>query len=289
MSAADTSPVKLTPELLIETYNRDRPSECPEVTALTDSRKKKYAEYIKQFPLLVDWRTAFGELHKSDLLRGLSQSPGHESFRASLDWLCTKGRSDGIENLVKVLEGKKSEINAILRSIMRKASQRDLAILDHQAGLDWRAYCATMDIPVPCFEASIDAKRTTGALKAVRIFIEQGARAGKCLVLCGPTGIGKTYAAVAGLRAWPGNSRRFLYFPSLCRDLYRFDAKTIAMDKAMHVRFLVLDDIGAGPTGNPAGFPADVDEIMTYREAKRFPNRPDVQSQARGPITAVFR
>ena len=89
-------------------YNDLTPDETPSVDRLTLARKKKAKEYLAQFPEEQFWREAFAAIAASRFLRGLKTSPGHEHFKASFDWLLTKGK-DGTENIVTVWEGKFSD------------------------------------------------------------------------------------------------------------------------------------------------------------------------------------
>lgn len=94
-----------SPAALVSEYNRTKPQECPECTKVTDGRKRNYLRALKQFHDRDFWLNVFRALHTSSFLRGLRPSPGHESFRATLDWLCAKGK-DGTENAQKVAEGR---------------------------------------------------------------------------------------------------------------------------------------------------------------------------------------
>ena len=94
-----------SPKLLIELYNKEAADELPAVERLTPARTKRANEYLRVFPGEDFWYEVFQETKKSSFLRGLRPTTGHESFRASLDWLLTKGK-DGIENAVKVFEGR---------------------------------------------------------------------------------------------------------------------------------------------------------------------------------------
>lgn len=96
---------QLTPEELITLYNDSVPSEHPHVTKISEARRRKAQEYLRQFPDRDFWLQTFGEIRKSKMLLGKNPSPGHEHFVATFDWLLTKGSKDQIENCVKVYEG----------------------------------------------------------------------------------------------------------------------------------------------------------------------------------------
>jgi hypothetical protein len=94
-----------TPEALVALYNASVPGGHPKVTTLTVGRRKNARASLNQFPAREFWAAAFAEIARSSFLRGRRPSPGHENFRADLDWLLAKGK-DGTENAVKVAEGK---------------------------------------------------------------------------------------------------------------------------------------------------------------------------------------
>lgn len=97
-----------TPEALVALYNAETPDECPAVDKLSPARRKKATLYLRQFPDRQFWLDTFRQIGASSFLRGLKPAPGHEHFRASLDWLLTKGK-DGVENVVKTWEGRYSD------------------------------------------------------------------------------------------------------------------------------------------------------------------------------------
>lgn len=99
---------KLTAEGLIVLYNETVNDNFSAVEKISEGRLKKARQYLKQFPQRDFWLEVFKELNRSSFLAGKSNSAGHESFRASFDWLLSKGK-DGTENAVKVYEGKYRE------------------------------------------------------------------------------------------------------------------------------------------------------------------------------------
>jgi len=97
-----------TPEALVALYNAETPDELPAVVKLTEARRKKARLYLRQFPDRDFWLAVFSQISASPFLRGLRNSPGHQSFKATFDWLLTKGK-DGTENVIKVYEGRYSD------------------------------------------------------------------------------------------------------------------------------------------------------------------------------------
>lgn len=100
------TPPRLTPEELVEMYNTLTPDNCPAVKTLSPGRKAKCRKYLAMFPDASFWKEVFGQYHKSRFLAGLTAKvPGHEGFTPDFDWLLSRGR-DGVENCVKVRDGK---------------------------------------------------------------------------------------------------------------------------------------------------------------------------------------
>ena len=92
--------------LLVKLYNEKAADEMPFLKTLSPARRKKAAQYLAAFPKREFWEQVFANTHHSRFLRGLAQNgAGHENFKASLDWVLSKGK-DGVENCVKVFEGK---------------------------------------------------------------------------------------------------------------------------------------------------------------------------------------
>jgi len=94
-----------SPEALVALYNASVPQSHPRVRVLSERRQEKARRALRQFSSREFWETVFAEIGRSALLRGRRPRPGHEHFRADLDWLLTAGK-DGTENVVKVAEGK---------------------------------------------------------------------------------------------------------------------------------------------------------------------------------------
>lgn len=95
-----------TPEALLQLWNEATPDECPAVDGLSDGRRGRIRAALKQFPTRDYWQAVMAEFSLSKFLRNLTpRRPGHESFRADFDWLLQRGK-DGVENYVKVAEGK---------------------------------------------------------------------------------------------------------------------------------------------------------------------------------------
>jgi hypothetical protein len=96
-----------SPQELVAFYNEQAPEKWSRCTKLTTARAKKFAEYLKAFPEREFWEAVIVvEPLRSPFLLGKAQTPGRKPFTGSLDWLVQCGSNDGVENCVKVFEGK---------------------------------------------------------------------------------------------------------------------------------------------------------------------------------------
>lgn len=126
-------------------------------------------------------------------------------------------------------------------------------------------------IPARYAHVSLVTSRDTPALAHVRTYLAHGLHAGRCLVLSGPTGVGKTHAAVAGLLAAEAGGRRFCYFPGLCGALLDPGRRAESLDKAKTAKIMVWDDFGVEYT-RPDGFLNTlIDGLVWHREAEQLP------------------
>lgn len=95
-----------TPEALALKYNQEATDNCPAVTTLSTSRRKKALQALRQFPDETWWAATFAQYHRSRFLSGRSTpSNGHGNFQPDFDWLLSVGK-DGVENSVKVHDGR---------------------------------------------------------------------------------------------------------------------------------------------------------------------------------------
>ena len=136
----------------------------------------------------------------------------------------------------------------------------------------WEDAAPKIGVPRRSFGASLEGGLASPALDRVRQYIQNDEmRKGQCLVLTGPTGVGKTYAAVAALRAQPHSPRRFFYFPALCGAVLDSDRRREALDAAKCVHFVVLDDFGTEYVKDGGLLQAFIDEIVWHREGAILP------------------
>jgi len=131
----------------------------------------------------------------------------------------------------------------------------------------WLDQGRAMGIPARLIDASFTAGRETEVLNRARVYAQEEYEHGKCLVLMGPTGVGKTYAAIAAMRAIRDSSR-FWYFPALCGALLDQDRRAETLQAVKETPFVVLDDFGAEYLKVGGLLDAFIDEIIWHRESE---------------------
>lgn len=147
----------------------------------------------------------------------------------------------------------------------------------HKKGLDMAREHARLErtgLPRRYWEASFEGPRETQAMTAARQYAamdcqhgEYEIRAGRCLVLAGPTGTGKTWAAAAVICSIRGRSR-FHHASALMR-CFLSDERDAAMREAETTPLLVLDDLGS-EHHKAEGFAATlIEELLISREAEQ--------------------
>lgn len=144
--------------------------------------------------------------------------------------------------------------------------------LDEQERTWWLGAASALGVPTRLIPASLTAGRPSLAVEAVQAFLSVDADAGRCLVLMGNTGTGKSWAAAAALRAWaPRRSLRprFFYFPALCGALLDPVRRADALGHACAAGLVVLDDVGTEYLKAGGLLDALVDEIVWTREANQ--------------------
>ncbi len=159
-----------------------------------------------------------------------------------------------------------------------------------------KAVGSALGIPPRLLLAALDWDPRTAALDRVTAYLDNDeAEDGHCLVLMGPTGTGKSWAAAAGLRAWhsehPGSTYarlfpdlednaaddryihrgQFVYFPALCMALLDPQRRPEAMAVGQLKGLVVFDDFGTEYVKSGGLLEAFVDELIWYREGHLLP------------------
>jgi DNA replication protein DnaC len=119
--------------------------------------------------------------------------------------------------------------------------------------------------------AKFDGAMPTPAILAVRAYLAgEDYTAGRCLILGGNTGCGKTHAICAGFDelAAARPSAAFFYFPSLVAALLDSRRRADSLWAAKSNRVLALDDFGAAYLAAGGLAEALVEEILVERESQ---------------------
>lgn len=133
---------------------------------------------------------------------------------------------------------------------------------------EWYDAAARIGIWTRFLDAKLETAKATSALEAVKQYDLEGFDRGQCLVLMGPPSVGKSYAAVAALRARRGVRRGWWYFP----DLVKFgDEGDTARAQAKTVRYAVFDDFGAEYVKKGGPFEAHIDALFAHRHGNMLP------------------
>lgn len=135
----------------------------------------------------------------------------------------------------------------------------------------WAATSERMGVPKRLRNASFEGGYETSALRITKQYLDGGGlESGGCLVLAGPTGVGKSYAAAALLRAVP-LPRRFFDFPCLCGALVDPERRREALDEAKRSQLAVFDDFRVEQMKTGGGLlQILVEEILSHREGQQL-------------------
>src|SRR4029450_8594365 len=136
----------------------------------------------------------------------------------------------------------------------------------------WAPIAERWKIPSRYEGVSLETSRPTPAVVAVRDFLDDEEHCTECLVLAGPTGVGKTQAAIAGFRreaVWacgPGGAV-FYTMSTLARSFLGEDNDE-TLRRAKAAELLLVDDVG-GAYMKPGGMvEALFEELIVVREAE---------------------
>ena len=119
-------------------------------------------------------------------------------------------------------------------------------------------------VPKRFLTASLDRGRPTPALQRVAAAIDGEFAAGRCLVLTGPTGVGKTFGVAAAMRALRARGR-FWPWPAAAGALLDPARRGEALTQMKTTGLLVLDDLGAEFQKEGGLVQAFLDEVIDHR------------------------
>ncbi len=136
-------------------------------------------------------------------------------------------------------------------------------------GYAWYWKASQAGIPRPYWTATLVGQQTP-ATRAVRAFWDdQPADQGRALILLGPTGVGKTFAQVAGLRHSARGEIVFIPFGRLVRELLNPEAQGETLEAAIEAPVLCIDDLGGAYLKVDGLAEALVEELFVERELRR--------------------
>jgi DNA replication protein DnaC len=150
--------------------------------------------------------------------------------------------------------------------VEREPTPEELAAAERERVARAAAGAREVGIPRRFWAASFEAGEPTAALEQAGKFAARDVQEGRCLILSGPTGTGKSYAACATLNALRGHQRRFVHFPALCGALLDAGRRREILEIAKQVPVLVLDDLE--PVLRPDLLVTFLDEIVVHREGE---------------------
>lgn len=136
----------------------------------------------------------------------------------------------------------------------------------------WLRQGRDMGIPKRYLEVTFETVETTPVTQRVREYLAHEAPRGRCLMLMGPTGTGKTMAAVCALRACSSEGR-FVFTPDLVSTVTAgaFQERHGALKLAKQAELLVVDDLGAEQAKSGGLGATTIDELLVQREAELLP------------------
>ena len=130
---------------------------------------------------------------------------------------------------------------------------------------------AEAGVPLLFRRARFATSTATPALDAARQFVAHDLARGRCLVLAGTAGTGKTHAAVCVLDAARGVARRFRYVGEAAGVLLDGGrGRSDLLDLLTHIPLLVLDDLGVEAAKTGGHFEAFLDRVIYARESERL-------------------
>lgn len=141
----------------------------------------------------------------------------------------------------------------------------------HSRNVAWHAHAERIGVP-PGLSIVGDADDIpTSAMDAASLYMTERFSLGGCLVFAGPTGTGKSYAAVSVLRKAGRVESRFWYFPALCGLWLDPERRRESLEYAKDVYLAVFDDFGVEYVKEGGLVDAFLDELIWYREAHTLP------------------
>jgi IstB-like ATP binding protein len=127
-----------------------------------------------------------------------------------------------------------------------------------------------LKVPTRYLGVSFETSNKTAVLTATEQFVDDEDMWGKCLVLLGPTGVGKTLAGFCALRRvaiWQCERACWWSIGALVRA-FLHDARDKAFEQCVTSDFLFLDDIGRTYVKEGGLAEAMLEDLLVEREAE---------------------
>jgi hypothetical protein len=139
----------------------------------------------------------------------------------------------------------------------------------------WPRLAARVGIPNRYRLVRLEGGEPTPALLAVREFLQDERNDERCLVLAGPTGVGKTYAIIAGFREaaiWNCDGALSVYFgmSALARALLDEDDREEVLEQCLEADLLAIDDVGGAYVKAGGLIETLFEEILVDREGNQL-------------------
>src|SRR6266851_6385980 len=137
----------------------------------------------------------------------------------------------------------------------------------------WMPIANRFHIPNRFRNIRLDTSEPTSALQAVREYLEGDCEC--CLVLAGPTGVGKSHAIIAGFRheaVWTCAEGLAVYFSmaTLARGLLS-DERDKVLESCLEADLLCIDDVAGGVYVKEGGLVETLfEEILCDREGNKL-------------------
>ena len=147
-----------------------------------------------------------------------------------------------------------------------EVAERDRTIAEWR----WQSYAQLDNIPRRLWAASLQSgMRTAAIIRATEYVTGSEYKKGGCLILAGPTGAGKSYAAVGAMRHL--ETGHFRYWPAMCGALLTPGTRPDELHALKASSLLVLDDVGAEYLKADGLVEAFFDEMIWHREGNMLP------------------
>jgi len=132
----------------------------------------------------------------------------------------------------------------------------------------WASHARSIGIPKKLHTASFESSKQTKLIEFSQTYSEGPVKDGRCLVLAGPTGVGKSWAAACILRAVKIRWKMYAYYPATAGALLDPERRAVTLSSLKDSDLLILDDFGSEYQKEGGLVEAFIDEIIWHREGE---------------------